>query len=316
MKLRFKSRFVISWLLLSTILFATSCTDLGPVQNFADLAADAGRRFPVLARDINGSCRRQIYYQHLRDNRFSPEKMQIMVDPTAGRLDDEAIFAPCKNYVEQEPRLVQANAVLLNYLQSLAALAANDTTALDRSLTNVTSSFNEAGIFTPGEVGTVKGVAGFILKAATGGYRQAKIKEAVQENNENIKVLTESLSRIVKKNYQLQLENERDELRNYYVTGMREYATFQKSLPRSSADTVIDPLPLMTIKRQWDAEDGELQKRLKAAAAYSEMMSEIQAAHQEIYEGRNKLSSREVLHKVLAYGLKINSLSETFRRAF
>ena len=316
MKLRFKSRLLMSWLLLFTILFSAACTDLGPIQNFADLAADAGRRFPALARDINGSCRRQIYYQQIRDNRFSPEKMQIMVDSLSGRTENEAIFAPCKNYVEQEPRLIQANGVLLNYLQSLAALASNDTTALDRSLANVTGSFTEAGIFTPGEVGTVKGVAGYILKAATGGYRQAKIKEAVQENNENVKILTEALSRIVKKNYQLQLENERDELRNFYVSGMRESTTFQKSLLRNSADTVIDPLPIMTIKRQWDLEDGELQKRLKAAVAYSEMMTEIQAAHQEIYEGRNTIGSREVLHKVLAYGLKINSLAENLRRAF
>ncbi len=316
MNFRLRFRFCVSWLLLLTILFSTSCTDLRPVQQFADVAADAARRFPTLARDLSGSCRRQIYYQHIRDNRFSPEKMQIMVDPAAGNREAAALFEPCKNFIEQEPRLIQANAVLLNYLQTMAALASNDTTALDRSLSNVGNSFNEAGLFTSGEVKAVKGLAAFILKLAQSGSRQSKIKDAVQENNEHIKVLTDVLSRIVTQQYQLQLNNERDELRNFYVTGMKEYASFQKSLPRTSPDAVNDPLPIMTIKRQWDLEDGELQKRLKAATAYSDMMKEIQAAHQDLFEGRNKLSSREVLHKTLGYGLTINNLAEDFRRAF
>ncbi len=316
MKLRSKSRCVISCFLVITILLATSCTDLRPVQNFGDIASDAARRFPVLARDLSASCRRQIYFQHIRENRFSPEKMQVMIDPSAANREAAAMFEPCKNFIEQEPRLIQANGVLLNYLQTMAALASDDTTALDRSLSNVANSFNETGLFEAAQVRAVKGIAGFIVKAAEGGYRKSKIKEAVEENNEHVKVLTEALSRIVTQQYQLQLNNERDELRNFYVTGMREFVSYQKSLPRTTPDAVNDPLPIMTIKRQWDVEDGELQKRLRAAAAYSEMMKEIQAAHQDLFDGRNKLTSREVLHKALAYGLTINNLAEDFRRAF
>ena len=316
MNLRSRSRFCVSWLLLVTVFFTTSCTDLAPVQQFADIAADAARRFPALARDLNGSCRRQIYYQHIRQNRFSPEKMQVILDSGAGRSEADEMFAPCKNFMEQEGRLIQANAVLLNYLQTMAALASNDSTALDRSLRNVAGSFTETGLFTAGEVNAVKGLAGFILKLAQSGARKAKIKETVEANNEHIKTLTAALSRIVMQQYQLQLTNERDELKNFYVSGMKEYVSFQKSLPRNSTETVNDPLPIMTIKRQWDVEDGELQKRIKAANSYSEMMKEIQAAHQELFEGRNKLASREVLHQALGYALTIHNLAEDFQKAF
>ena len=314
--LRFRFRFCLSWLLLLTILFSTSCTDLRPVQQFADVAADAARRFPVLAHDLSTSCRRQIYLQDFRKNKFSPEKMLVLLDPSTRTQADSTLFAPCKDLIEQEPRLIQANTVLLNYLQAMAALASNDTTALDSSLTNVGNSFKETGLFTANEVKAVKGLAAFILKLAQSGTRQSKIKEAVAENNEHIKVLTDVLSRIVTQQYQLQLTNERDELQSFYISGMKEYVAYQKSLPRTSSDAVLDPLPIMNVKHQYDVDDAEILKRMKAATAYSDLLKQIQAGHQALFEGRNQLTSREVLHKAIGYGLTINNLAEDFRRAF
>ena len=289
---------------LSLVLISFSgCTDLSPIRRFADLASDAATRFPALTKDLTGSCRRQIYYQNIRENLATPERMLNLSDPNSRALDSNPAFAPCKIFAEQEPRLSEANAVLMSYLRTMADLASDERTSFDQSLGGLAGAFNEAGLFQPNEVSAVKKLAGLILKAATDGYRRNKLQEVIAENNEAIRTLTVALQRIITQKYVLQLQNERDALRNFYVSTIRE-------VPSQS------PILIIQIKKQWDQDDADVQRRINAANAYGQIMTNIANAHQSLFEGRNQLSNRQVLNKALSYGITIHNLAEDFRKAF
>jgi len=307
-------------LVLSFALSSTACVDLSAIQKFTESASDVGKRFPNLAKDLSASCKRQHVYQALRKAQFRPERLVKITHPDKGSEDEAALNSACKGFSEQEQRLIEANAVLIGYLKTMGDLAADDLTAHDKELDGLGKSFTNGNIFNDPEVTAVKGLVGFLLKAATEGYRRKQLKKALEEQNDNIQLVTAGLRRIVAERYVQQLENERDQLRSYYGSSISDYNVYMAKVAQNAGakpgDMVQDPLPIIQVKRLWDDEENTLAARIEAANAYAKALDNIAQGHQKLYDSRNDLSSKTVLATALAYGKTIQSLVEDFRKAF
>jgi hypothetical protein len=323
MKTPSMKRSITLFLILSLALASSACIDLSAISKFAASATEIGKRFPNLANDLGASCRRQYTYQSVEQNQFQPDRLAAITHPEDGTPEMKYLEERCQVYTEQQKRLIEANAVLVDYLKTMGALAADDLTAYDKSIEGLGSSFTKANIFNEGEVKAVQKLVGFLLKAATEGYRRKKLKSALEDQNGNIQTLTRALRNVVVQNYVLQLRNERGQLRSYYSTSILRYRDYMRQLAAHTAkdgstpgDAVQDPLPIIQVKRLWDDEDTEIAKKIAAAEAYGKALDTIAEGHQKLYDERNKLDSKALMRTALTYAQTIQSLVEDFRKAF
>jgi len=307
------------FLVLSMSLASTACVDLTAIQKFTASATEVGKRFPNLAKDLSASCRRQHIYQRVREAQFEPAKLAEITHPEKDSDQAKWLDAQCKDFKEQEERLTQANAVLINYLKTMGDLAADDLTSHDKALDGLATSFTDANIFNAPEVGAVKALVGFLTNAVSEGYRRKKLKQALESQNSNIQTLVGALKRIVTQKYVLQLQNERDQLRSYYGTSILEYRQYMRKVAQNAGanpDDVRDPLPIIQVKRLWDDEEITLAERMSAAQAYGKALDTIAEGHQKLFDSRNDLNSKQVQATALAYAQTIQSIVEDFRKAF
>ncbi|MBA3765896.1 MAG: hypothetical protein H0W99_02695 [Acidobacteria bacterium] len=310
-------------LVLLLALVNSACVDLAAIQKFTASATEIGKRFPNLANDLSASCKRQHIYQEVRAAQFQPDRLRAITHPDPDSEEMTKLDGQCKQFTEQQKRLIEANAVLINYLATMGDLAADDLTSYDKGLEGLGSSFTKGNIFNDAEVSAVQGLVGFLLKAASEGYRRKKLKSALEDQNSHIQTLTKALRRLVAQNYILQLQNERDEMRNYYSTSILLYRDYMRQLVARTAEEraqqgqlVQDPLPIIQVKRLWDDEETEIAKKIEAANAYAKALDSIAEGHQKLYESRNNLGSKEVVRTALTYAKTIQSVVEDFRKAF
>lgn len=321
MKLSLVNRRLSLILILVLAVVNSGCVDLSAIRKFAEISTEAGQQFPQLAKDLNGSCMRRYYYQKIREEQFRPERMPDITnpDPTSPAMSEAR--ERCGKFTEQEKRLIEANAVMVNYLQAMAALAADDLTSFDQSLNGLGNSFTAANVFNEAEVKAVKNLAGLLLTAFTDGYRRKKLKTTIENHNEDVKTLAAALQRIAAQNYILELKNEQGQLRSYYIDSIRDYADYMKRVAakdgsENKEDSVQNPLPVIQVKRQWDEEELDLRNKITAAESYGKIMQNISEGHQKLFDNRNKLNSKETVQIALKYGKAIQPLVQDFRKAF
>lgn len=303
--------------ILILMLWQSACANLSAIQKFTGIAAQASEKFGVLAGDIAGSCLRQHYYDkqraqfgELRRRETDPSKLVTVADL---QFKGSSLASQCIRHGEGEKRLVEANKVLVGYLQAMAELAADDLTSYDKSIDGLGEAFTNGNIFNEPEVTAVKGLTKLIIKIATEGYRQKKLKSVIGDYNDEINLLTAGLKRIVTDDYVRLLNLERDSLRRYYQGGIDDYLRVMRANPIGQE---MDSLPMAQIKATWDQEEAALQKKLQAAEAYGKVLDNIAKGHQDLYDKRNTLSDKQVLGLALQYGKTIYSVVQDFQKAF
>ncbi len=335
LKLSLFRRTIALVLLLSFTLINTACTDLKAIRAFTESSTEIGKGFPNLAKDLSASCKRQRTFQGIQRNQFRPDRLVAITHPEPGSPDFRKLERECRAFTEIEEPLIAVNDVLMEYLAAMGALAADDLTAYGDGLDGLGNSLTNGNIFNAGEVGAIKGIANFILKASTEGYRRKQLKNALEENNNNIKTISYALQRIIAEKYVLQLKNEREQMRSYYSTSILQYGDYMRRMVAQRRQTglaqgghrvaivraqdepdVEDPLPIIRVKRIWDEDEKEIQDKIAGAEAYGKAVAKIAEGHQKLYRERNQLGSKEALKIALTYGQTIKSLVDDFREAF
>src|SRR5262249_3640871 len=119
--------------LIGLALGASACSDLSAIRKFTGVATDANQRFPSLAKDFTGSCLRRRALQIKRDNLKSPENLPKQLDAPLDENTENGNTnghqSRCGFFTQDEARLIQANEALVNYLQTMGELAADDLTS-------------------------------------------------------------------------------------------------------------------------------------------------------------------------------------------
>lgn len=305
---------------LLAVCFTAACIDLSVIRQFTETAAAVNQRFPALVRDLSASCMRQRAFQIKRDKVLAPEElMSALMAPVSGSGD--GLEPRCGLFKQQEERLLQANEVLVGYLQTLGELAEDDVTSYGDSLRGLDDSFTGVNIFNESEVNAVKELARIVLRSATEGYRRKTLRTIITNHDAQIATLTTKMSDIIQRKYVAQLRNEQDELDNYYITSVKEYelAARAGSAHLASGTNPNPPLNLLPITeayRTWETERDHLQRKMSAAAAFGKALERIKGGHHALAQGRGSLDDRAVLQLALREARNIFLLIDEFRSAF
>lgn len=244
------------------------CVNLGAVADFAKLSQRASQGFRGIVEDMYQSCVRSAEF-----------------DAPANDETPEAYCAPWKDV---QPGLLHAGAVLEEYMLTLGKLADNQVVsygenvdALKRALTN--TSLSGKPVFNPNQVEAYTGLAGFLLKAATDGYRRRQLERAIAEQNDNVQRVTEALASVVAHDYEVRLTNEETAVN-----------AFRNRLERPSSKKQ-EPLAAEIGEREARARLREIAREREAAESYLKILSLIAKGHRQLYEHRKDLASKELM---------------------
>lgn len=259
---------------LGFFLLLVGCVDLSEVQRFAALSRSAKTAFPALVADIQNSCERRADY--------APERAR------------EDVLLHCQNLGTSRKGLLEAQRVLLDYMDALKNLSSDDAIDYGEKLDTLPDVLSKSGL-DGGQISATTGLAKMIADAAIAGYRRKEIGKLVGETNEHIQVLTAALKRVITEGYGNELNLEKEAMNAFYETNIREFGK-------------QEPLSVILVKRNWANDLAEVQKRNDAAVAYGKVMDSIARGHQKLYDSRKRWSN-ETLVKELSP--EISNLDES-----
>ncbi len=316
-------------LALVSLLLQTSCVDLSAIRKFTDISGDAGKHFPALANDYYRSCMQQRYYEGIEGHEFDPRALQAfsraLIDPDDPEIKPgppTTAIAECRPFKADQENLIKANKVLVGYLQTMGSLAADDLTSYDKSLDGLNKSFVSSKFIKQPAADAVTKLAGVVIHIVTEGYRRHQLAKIIGENNDDVRALAFGLQGAIDI-YLKQLRNERDALRVYYEDSISNYAKFavfqvRPRIVNGEQLPVVarNPLPILAVKQQWDAEEATIQAKIDAANAYKELLNNVADGHQTLYLNRNRLNSEDVVKSALNYAQTAEGLVLAFKKAF
>ena len=334
MKIKFFNiRLLTSFLILTTMLFSSSCVELTAIRKFAESSNVVSQKFPSLSADFYRSCVQTYKYYYYDRVNYDPQKMQA-IDEISGRKDIDtnagSIFTDgngntpekdevaCREWKTVVPLAANLNKTLVDYMKALGDLAADDIAAYDKDYNALQASIVATKVFKPTEVAAGTELAKFLTDVFTNAYRRKKLKTAIEQQNANVAILTDALTLYISDNYVSQLKRERNDLDKYYETlikaSLLRDAAISNQLDKNKE--THDYLSAVILKQMWDTEATKIQERIDSAKAYGKIMANVKEGHQKLYDNRNNLNSPEVKKLALSYANTIEDLIETFRKAF
>jgi len=257
-----------SKLLLSILVIAlfalSACLDFGPVREYAALSRQASAGYSGIVEDMYQSC--------LRSAEYDP--------PSNGDTPE----THCAQWKAVQPGLLHAESTLQDYLVALGKLAGDDKVSYDKNvdaLKKECESLTVSGkpVFDSTQVDAVAGLAGFLLKAATDGYRRRELDRAITAQNDNLKMVTGALKGIVGHDYETRLENEEIAVE-----------AFQVRLQRAPEQSLAVEIGRREARRRLL----DIETKKEAAGSYIKTLDLIAKGHQELFEHKKDMGSKAV----------------------
>lgn len=267
------------------LLGVSGCVDTSAVTQFAQTVKVANEKFPPLAKDYNDTCvRTQIYGMAL--------KTPPVTDPDiAASQAQSACTAEGANDVVQD--LLVANKALTGYMDALSRTASNNAVDIQGPLGELGNSLKETHYFKAPQITATKNLLGFFGDALTAGARHKHLSQAIGAQNDNIQKVCQAMINTIEKDYVGELNGEQGQMRNYYT-----------SFPTAPTASVAY------------RERVALNERKQAAAAYVQILSKIAEGHQQLYDNRDRLTSKQVRSLLLDYSNQLDPLIKELNTAF
>ena len=268
-------------------LFVLSgCVDFGPVKDYAALSKRASAGYSGIVEDMYHSCLRAAEFDP-PDNKDTPEKH-------------------CVEWKAVQPGLLKAESTMQAYLVSLGKLAGNETISYDKNLDSLKKEvegvkLSGKSVFDSKQVDAITGLAGFLLKAVTDGYRRRELERTISAQNENVQTLTAALRDIVGHDYEKRLENEEIAIK-----------AFQVRLQRASDQSLAVEIGNRQVQDHlWDIE-----RKKKAADDYVKALDLIAKGHQQLFEHKKDLGSKALSKLLSDDASELVSLIQNIQKAF
>jgi hypothetical protein len=239
------------------VVLTTSCVDLSEVARFAAQTTSARSSLASLAADFKRTCE--------RFNQFAP----------AGEPPQD-----CDTYARLGAGTHAAQRVLLNYLEALGRMSSDRMITFDQDPKTLPDKLVDSGLDEKAVTATST-IASKLAVAAINGYRRKKLSQLVEDENENVQIVTSALIKIIGTDYKQLLSNERAAMENYYRTPLLEEGKERR-------------LEAVLVTNLWRKEESELAKKQDAADAYATIMRSIADGHQKLYDQRNSLSEKQL----------------------
>ncbi len=264
---------------------AAACVDTSAVKKFAAASAEAGDQFETLANDLPASCDRLHRYLALADS-------QITLDDIRSRSEES-----CVGYEALASRLAGANKVLVTYLKALGKLADDKLVVYDKRIGDFADALDETEMFDAEKIEAVHGLTAVLANAAAGEWRRKELKKAIERANPDVQTLIEGLRDVISIDYPRLLDVEAETARHYYLGQIKEYGQGE-------------PLTVTLVFDKWTEEDIAITDRRNVAAACVMILDKIARGHQELYDNRDDLSSKQIRDMLLEYTVILEELVE------
>jgi hypothetical protein len=257
------------------------CADLKSIRKFADSAADTASYTDLTADYIGGPDRMKQYQE-------SEDRKAELAKESAARE-------------KQEKALLGLHRGIQDYMNAIGALASDEVISYDASLQKLGNEIKATKMISdPETADAYQGIARILLKAATDGYRQKKLKQLIDEANAPFQKVAGALKELVGGAYLLSLTNEMEVLDLYYKDVVRQ----------AQAN---DPGTEM-VKDTWRTKREELEKREKACVTYAATIGKIAEAHQALFDNKDKLNVKVTLDMISSYSQDLDDLKKKIKQ--
>jgi hypothetical protein len=277
-------------------LCATSCAPLGrlTIKELAGVSAKATAQVSAIATDLPESCVRMNEYRIIRTGDYDPETLHQKADSS------------CAGYQKTKQTVMVSASILTGYLDALTNLAAGKGVKFDSTLTKLAGSVQTLGV-PANQTSAIGGLAKLVANAASAGWREKQLRQAIETANADVQVLTKTLADVVNQDaggsYQQNLLNEEEAAKKLYLATIKENRNH-------------DPLMILLVHQQWKRDYYVIQDRKQAAAACQALLAKIGAAHQTLYDNRNSLKGKDLQTDLGPAITQILSLQEQIKKAF
>ncbi|MCC7274312.1 MAG: hypothetical protein IT561_16720 [Alphaproteobacteria bacterium] len=255
-------------------LAAAACADLTAIRKFADTSAESAQ-YTRLAQDYAAA--------PLRQKRYQPAERHAQLDERA------------KVRAEQVTAILAEHALIEEYMRALGALAADEAPVFDSEIDGLTGAVTKAKFATDAEAGAAATIAKLVLRAAADGWRQARLRELIEQGNAPLQTIIAALRDVTAKGFLVEVTIEQAAARSHYNT-----------LIVSSKD----PAGRAAIQEWAELRMAEIAGREAAARSYDEILARIAEGHQALYDGRNDIGRKELLRQLQAYAKMIQKAAK------
>lgn len=295
------------WLTVAVV--AAGCANLQAIRQFAQSSTDA-ETYKTIATDYTKISEREKYYSRTR---------------VYEQYDQQE-----KRRRKQRKALLDIQKVIAEYMEVLGELAADEPVSYDKSIGSLVDSLQATKALDASEIQAFKAIGTLLGKAWMDAYRQKKLNEVITKANEPLQKLVLAETRFVEC-YINNLDAEKVSITRYYgkfiISAVQEtlksegwghnvIKTQMKAYDQHYGDMVIDELNksidpsrqgiLILVREHMHDKLAAISRKQENARNYLKVLKEIGEAHQKLYDGRNKLTSPELLAEIKGYAKYIN----------
>lgn len=270
-------------LLSAFLTFVAGCANLQSVRDFAKISA-ATADYQQIVADYAMSPDRQKRYQPAR---------------SAPQLEAQA-----KARAEQKPKLEAAQTILVEYMNALGDLAADDLPKVDTQIDALGKALEKAKFVGDGdaaigkETATAAGtIAKILIRAVLDHWRQKQTSRIVTEANDSVQIVTSGLREIVLKDFSASLDTEKETVRKY----------FEAPIAASTASGDADAVPALA-RILWLEHSDQIETRRVKLTAYADVLDKIGKGHEDLAQNVNRLKDKDLKERLRGYAKDLQAL--------
>ena len=280
-------RLVVSLVCLSV----AGCAEAPAVKRFAAASASAGEKFPEIANDIEESCERREKYRLL--GRWGADLDSL----------EEVTALTCAEYGRAVSRLSGAHRVLIGYMKALGNLSAGEIVSYDNPVDDLGDAVVGISGADAKSVAAVKGVSEVLAEAVAGKWRNKQMSTVIERTNADVQALVTALCETIEGDYGRLLDAESEAARKFYLGLIKEYRG-------------EEPLTAVLVYDRWLGEERAIEARRETARSYVKVLHKIGRGHQDLFNHRDALKSKDVRKLVLKHSTAIEDLAADLGDAF
>jgi len=282
MEKQFKKQILVAGLL--SIVFY-SCVNLRAVNDVSLTSLHTLARFEELNYSFTKHCTDRCVFELIR-------KFEIK------RTTD----CNCNDYKKADTVTVLIYNSIRGYFDGLAHLSEGKLT--NYHLDPLTASLTEGSFgnlkIDKKQVDAFSAISGILLNASTGIYRKNKIKNYVEQANTPLQILLNKFQFILQSNLEDELNFKKEKL----------YAFYSELLMNTS----LNEFEKGKASREYYEQISDIDIKQQQIKVFAKSLMDIAAAHQKIYDNRNKISGKELRNSLISIESNLEDIISQFNQ--